>query len=197
MNQSDSTPPPLTGYEVLVCVCGGIAAFKVAGLVSALAKREAGVTVAMTRNARRFVGPITFEALSGRPVATSMWRPRPGEIAHLSPTERADLVVVAPATANIIGKMAGGIADDLVSSMLIGAAAPVMVAPAMNSRMWQHPATQRNIQTLQQDGCLLVGPENGWQACRAAGTGRMSEPDEILDAISNQLLTNPPKSPQQ
>ena len=123
-----------------------------------------------------------------------MWRPRPGEITHLSLSELADLVVVAPATANILGKMAGGIADDLVSSLLIGSAAPVMIVPSMNTHMWQHPATQRNVETLRQDGCLFVGPANGWQACQTAGSGRMSEPAEILEAISNQLLSNPPKS---
>jgi phosphopantothenoylcysteine decarboxylase/phosphopantothenate--cysteine ligase len=186
--------PTLSGYEVLVCVTGGIAAYKTAALVSALVQQGAGVTVAMTRNARRFVGPVTFEALTGRPVASSMWRRRANaEIQHLALSEAVDLAVVAPATANIIGKVAGGIADDLVSTLLLGADCPVMLAPAMNARMWQHPATQRNVAWLRENGYAVVGPEEGWQACRASGPGRMSEPETLLAAIRRQLVTSPPK----
>lgn len=190
MQTNSPTNPTLSGYEVLVCVTGGIAAYKTAALVSALVQQGVGVTVAMTRNARRFVGPVTFEALTGRPVATSMWRRRPAaDIQHLTLSESADLVVVAPATANILGKLAGGIADDLVSTLLLGADCPVMLAPAMNARMWQHPATQRNVAWLRENGYTLVGPEEGWQACRAVGPGRMSEPETLLAEIRKQLLT--------
>ena len=191
--ESGSAPAdtPLAGYEAVVCVCGGVAAFKTATLVSRLAQHGCGVTVAMTRSARRFVGPATFQALSGRPVITSMWR-RP-DIPHLALSQQADLIVVAPATANIIGKLAGGIADELVSTLLIGAACPIMMAPAMNTRMWQHPAVQRNVAWLAEQGVLLVGPESGWQACREVGPGRMAEPETLLQRATAQLLAARPK----
>jgi len=185
----------LSGYEVLVCVCGGIAAYKTAALVSALVQQGCGVTVAMTRSARRFVGPTTFEALSGRPVATSMWSGAAGgPVRHLALGEAVDLIVVAPATANMLGKLAGGIADDLVSTLLLGAAAPVLLAPAMNARMWEHPATRRNVAFLREQGYLFVGPETGWQACRVVGPGRMSEPEALLEAIGAELRKAPPRS---
>lgn len=195
MPQSPSAPdapPPLAGREVLLCVTGGIAAYKAAALVSALVQEGCGVRVAMTRAARRFVGEVTFRALSGRPVYTSLWRSE-GEVTHLAASERADLIVVAPATANVIGKLAGGLADDLVSSLLLGAGCPVLLAPAMNERMWRHPAVQRNSAFLRDNGTLIVGPEEGWQACRTVGPGRMSEPETILAAIREQLLKTPPR----
>jgi phosphopantothenoylcysteine synthetase/decarboxylase len=152
----------LAGFEVLVCVTGGIAAYKTVALVSSLVQDGCGMTVAMTRSARRFVGPTTFRALTSRPVLTDLWRPTDsGNIAHLEPGAGADLIVVAPATANIIGKLAGGIADDLVSTLLLGAGCSVLLAPAMNVRMWRHPAVQRNIGFLREHGFLLVGPEEG------------------------------------
>jgi phosphopantothenoylcysteine decarboxylase len=185
----------LTGYEVLVCVCGGIAAYKTAVLVSQLVQQDCGVTVAMTRAARRFVGPVSFQALTGRPVFTSLWNAGPqADIQHLRLSETADLLVDAPATANILGKLAGGIADDLVSTLLLGADCPVLMAPAMNARMWQHPAVQRNVAALREAGVLLVGPESGWQACRAVGPGRMSEPETLLAAIREQLLRRPARA---
>ncbi len=191
----------LSGCRVVICVCGGIAAYKTAALVSQLVQEGCRVTVAMTRAARRFVGPTTFRALTGRPVLTSLWdggetpEPRGGDegpggrtaMRHLGPTEDADLVVVAPATANMIGKLAGGIADDLVSTLLIGAACPVLLAPAMNARMWQHPAVQRNVAFLRNSGFQLVGPEEGWLACGVVGHGRMSEPETLLAVIRGQL----------
>jgi phosphopantothenoylcysteine decarboxylase/phosphopantothenate--cysteine ligase len=195
VQETSSTSTALSGYEVLVCVCGGIAAYKTAALVSALVQQGCGVTVAMTRNGRRFVGPVTFEALTGRSVVTSMWKATGAAgIQHLKRSEIADLIVVAPATANILGKLAGGIADDLVSTLLLGADAPVMLAPAMNTRMWQHPATQRNVAFLRENGYMLVGPEEGWQACRMVGPGRMSEPETLLAEIKKRLLTAPPKA---
>jgi phosphopantothenoylcysteine decarboxylase/phosphopantothenate--cysteine ligase len=179
---------------VLVAVCGGIAAYKTAALVSELVQAGAGVSVAMTRHARRFIGPTTFRALTGRPVFTSMWATaESAEIRHLAATEAADLIVVAPATANLLGKLAGGIADDLVSSLLLGADSPVLLAPAMNTRMWQHPAVQRNVAFLREAGFLFVGPAAGWLACRQIGPGRMSEPAELLAAVRAQLLQRPPK----
>jgi phosphopantothenoylcysteine decarboxylase/phosphopantothenate--cysteine ligase len=189
---ADTGQPPLVGYEVLVCVCGGIAAFKIAALVSELTQLGCGVSVAMTRHARRFVGPTTFQALTGRPVATSLWS-KTGEISHLSLTAAADLVVVAPATANIIGKLAHGIADDLVSTLLLGVDSPVLLAPAMNVRMWEHASVQRNAAWLRDAGILFVGPEKGRLACGTTGRGRMSEPEALLDAIRKQLLRRSPK----
>lgn len=186
---------PLNGYEAIVCVCGGIPAYKTATIVSRLVQDGCGVTVAMTRNARRFVGPTTFQALTRRPILASLWQPRAAsQFEHLEPSEAADLIVVAPATANIIGKLAGGIADDLVSTLLLGADCPVLLAPAMNTRMWQHPAVQRNVAFLRDNGFLLVGPESGWLACGDAGPGRMSEPEAILAAMREQLRSKPPKA---
>lgn len=185
----------LTGYQVVVCVTGGIAAYKAAALVSALVQNDCGVTVAMTRNARRFIGELTFRALTARPVLTSPWRAGDAsDIAHLHAGETADLIVVAPATANCIGKLAGGIADDLVSAMLLGADCPVLLAPAMNTRMWQHPAVQRNIAFLRDAGVVLVGPEEGWLACRTIGAGRMAEPQAIAQAVSETLRSKPPRN---
>src|SRR5262245_9820378 len=148
----------------------------------------------MTRAARRFVGPVTFQALTGRRVYTSLWPDESaGEIQHLKLSETADLVIVAPATADVIGKFAGGLADDLVSSLLLGAACPVMLAPAMNVKMWQPPAGERNVAFLRDNGFLLVGPGSGWQACREVGPGRMAEPDEMHAAIVEKLRGGPPR----
>lgn len=183
----------LSGYEVLLCVCGGIAAYKSAALCSGLAQRGCGVSVAMTSAARRFVGRATFQALSGRKVHSSIWVDDSGDIHHLRLSETCDLVIVAPATANVIGKLAGGIADDLVSALLLGADAPILLAPAMNVRMWQNAAVQRNIACLQSAGVRSVGPNDGWQACRAVGPGRMSEPDEILAEAVKVLRGQTPR----
>lgn len=186
-------PDKLAGYECLVCVTGGIAAYKTCTLVSRLVQGGCAVTVAMTRSARRFVGPTTFEALSGRPVLSSLWRGR-GRMPHLDPAGAADLAIVAPATANILGKLAHGIADEIVSALLIGLDCPLVIAPAMNTRMWNRPAVQRNIARLREDGCIIVGPESGWQACREVGPGRMSEPETIFDVACQQLTARPPKN---
>ncbi len=185
----------LDKYELLVCVCGGIAAYKTATVVSTLVQAGCGVTVAMTRNARRFVAPLTFQALTGRRVYTNAWRDAAdGDMRHLTLSERADLVLVAPATANVIGKLAGGLADDLVSTLLLGADAPVILAPAMNVRMWNHPAVRRNVEFLRESGFTLAGPESGWLACRTVGQGRMVEAAELIDAVREKLLTAPPRS---
>ncbi len=152
------------------------------------------MTVAMTKNATKLVGETTFQALSGRPVLWDMWSPlEKADVQHISATELADLVVVAPATANVIGKMASGIADDMVTTLLTGVDSPVVLAPAMNERMWANPIVQRNVATLKGLGYSMVGPESGWLACRDVGPGRMSEADAILDAIIPLLLKSPPK----
>lgn len=189
-----STAAGLGGHEVLVCVCGGIAAYKTALVVSGLVQAGCGVTVALTRNGRRFVGEATFRGLTGRPVYTSMWcSPEPAGMPHLGLAERADLILVAPATANLIGKLAAGIADDLVSTLLLGADSPVMLAPAMNARMWTHAAVQRNVSWLKEAGVLFVGPEEGRLACGGAGPGRMAEPETITAAVQAELRRRPPK----
>lgn len=191
----DAAPEPLHGYELLVIVSGGIAAYKTSTLVSRLVQRGAGVTVAMTEAATRFVGPATFQSLSGRRVLTSLWVAESDfDAQHIHVTERADLVVAAPATANLIAKVAQGLADDLCSTLLASVGptpeqggTPVIVAPAMNSRMWANPFVQANVTRLRDAGYTLVGPEEGWMACRATGIGRMSEPDTLLNRIESVL----------
>ena len=184
----------LAGCEVLIGVCGGIAAYKVCEVTSELVQRGAGVTVAMTRSARKFVGPVTFQALTGRTVPTGLWAAGgPGEVPHIAVTEVADVMLIAPATANIIGKIAAGIADELVSTLVISAASPVVLAPAMNERMWTSQALQQNVATLTRREFKFVGPGEGWLACGRVGQGRMAEPREILDTLAAVLKASPPK----
>ncbi|MBU0719159.1 MAG: hypothetical protein KJ749_12990 [Planctomycetes bacterium] len=185
----------LAGYEVLVGVCGGIAAYKVCYVVSELVQRGAGVTVAMTEAATRFVGPVTFQALTGRRPAVNMWALGDREaVAHIERTQLADLMLIAPATANIIAKTAAGIADDLMSTIILSADSPVVLAPAMNDRMWANPVTQRNVAALRDTGYTFVGPAEGRLACGTAGVGRMLEPREILDVIIPMLEAKPAKA---
>ncbi len=189
-----SDAPSLEGHEVLVCVCGGIAAYKVCEVVSALVQRDAGVTVAMTPSATRFVGPVTFQALTGRKVLTSLWHEdAASEVAHIALTDFADLVLVAPATANILGKIAGGIADEVVSTLVIGSACPVILVPAMNDRMWMNAAVVANVETLKKRKYRIIDPGEGWLACRSTGPGRMAEPTDIVEAITTMLTAEPPK----
>jgi phosphopantothenoylcysteine decarboxylase/phosphopantothenate--cysteine ligase len=184
----------LTGYEVIVAVCGGIAAYKTCAIVSALVQRGAGVTVAMTESATQFVGPVTFQALSARRVLTSLWSPDAFfDPQHIRLTENADGFLIAPATANIIGKIAAGIADDLISTLVISARPPVLLAPAMNDRMWENPIVQSNVQKLRELGYVFVGPAEGWMACRTVGMGRTAEPAEIVQALVARLKSAPPK----
>jgi phosphopantothenoylcysteine decarboxylase/phosphopantothenate--cysteine ligase len=188
-------PAPLRGYELLVAVGGGIAAYKVCHVVPRLVQRGCGVTVTMTEAGRRFITPLTFQSLTHRAVFTSMWT-TPGyyEPAHLSLSERADLFLVAPATADLIGKFAAGIADDLVTTLMVGRDCPAILAPAMNTRMWANPIVQRNVATLRELGYLLIEPAEGWLACRTLGRGRMAEADAILDAVARTLLARPPRT---
>jgi phosphopantothenoylcysteine decarboxylase/phosphopantothenate--cysteine ligase len=181
-------PSSLKGREIIVAVCGGIAAYKVADVVSKLVQLGAGVTVCMTRGAQKFVTPLTFEALSGRPVRTGTFElVESSDPQHIALTERADLMLVAPATNNIIAKVAHGLCDDLVSLMVCAAACPVVFAPAMNNRMWDHPIAQENVAKLASLGYRFIGPEAGWLACRNVGTGRLSEPQKIVDAVTQML----------
>src|SRR5678809_973021 len=181
-NDAQATTPasPLEGRELIVAVCGGIAAYKVADVVSKLVQLGAGVTVCMTAEAQRFTTPLTFEALSGRKVRTGTFDlVDTSDPQHIGLTERADLMLVAPATANTLAKAAHGLCDDLVSLMICAAACPVAFAPAMNNRMWEHPATRENVAKLKSFGHQMIGPDSGWLACRNVGPGRMSEPAEI------------------
>jgi phosphopantothenoylcysteine decarboxylase/phosphopantothenate--cysteine ligase len=150
----------------------------------------------MTDAATRFVTALTFESLTLRKVFTSAWDSEGcHDPQHLRLTERADLFVIAPATANMIGKIANGIADDLVSTMVMSTACPVLLAPAMNTRMWENPIVQANVAILTKHGYATVGPDAGWLACRTVGAGRMSEPDDILEAAVAMLRKAPPRKP--
>src|SRR3954470_23922270 len=194
-DNENANPPPLKGREVIVAVCGGIAAYKVADVVSKLVQAGAGVSVVMTAEATRFVGALTFEALSGRKVRTSTFDlVESSDPQHIALTERADLMLVSPATANVIAKVAHGLCDDLVSLMISAAACPVVFAPAMNNRMWEHPAAKENVAKLMQWGYRFIGPEAGWPACRNVGVGRMQEPAKVLEEVV-RMLTEPGAMP--
>lgn len=194
-NNDPSAEQDLTGYELLVGVGGGISAYKVCMVVSGLVQRGCGVTVAMTESGTRFVGPTTFQALTARQVFTSLWQAEGYyDPQHLSLSETADLFLVAPATGNLIGKFAAGIADDLVSTMMMGRDCPAILAPAMNTRMWDNPVVQRNINTLRELGYLFIEPTEGWLACRTVGKGRMAEPETIVEAVVRQLKKQSPKA---
>ena len=194
MKSSPGLPIDLGDYEVVVAVCGGIAAYKVCQVVSALAQRGAGVTVALTEAGARFVGPTTFAALSGREVLTSLWTPTASaDPQHVRLTEALDVLLVAPATYNMIGKIAAGVADDVVSTLVSAAEGPVLFAPAMNTRMWENPILQANVGKLTELGYSVIEPGEGWLACGMVGPGRMADPEDILEALVRQLKTAPPK----
>lgn len=174
----------LQGQRLLLCVCGGIAAYKAAELVRRLGEAGAQVQVAMTGSAQRFVGAQTFQALSGRPVRTSLWdEAAEAAMGHIELARWADRVLVAPATANTIAKLAHGLADDLVSTLCLATTAPITLCPAMNHRMWLHPATQANIALLRERGATVIGPEDGPLAEGESGPGRLSEPAAIVAAL--------------
>lgn len=174
--------------ELIIGVSGGIAAYKTAELISGLVQLGHGVSVVMTPSASQFVGAATFEALTGRRVPRDTFDTLHHPLGpHISLAERADLLCIAPATANILGKMAQGLADDLVSTLALSFAGPIVVAPAMNSDMWAKPAVQRNIETLTGDGVHVVPPEEGWLSCRKRGPGRMAEPTVIQNVIDDLL----------
>src|SRR4051812_8475578 len=179
------------GKRVLVCVTGGIAAYKTCTVVSRLAQAGAQVTVAMTEAATHFVTPLTFQSLSGNPVYTSAWEHiESKDPQHISLATQTDLAVVAPCTMDCVAKLATGRTDDVVTLILSAidrARTPVLLAPSMNAVMWGQPATKRNMQVLALDGFKTIGPDAGWQACRTVGTGRMSEPEDILRAIQELL----------
>ena len=171
----------LTGKRILLGITGGIAAYKAAELVRLLAKSGAEVRVVMTEAATRFVGTATLQALSGQRVWTDLWDPRVDDgMGHIELSRDRELILVAPASADFMAKLAQGLADDLLSTLCVARRCPLMVAPAMNVEMWQNPATQRNADTLRADGVHIVGPASGGQACGEMGMGRMTEPADIL-----------------
>jgi phosphopantothenoylcysteine decarboxylase/phosphopantothenate--cysteine ligase len=182
----------LQGREVLIGVTGGIAAYKAAALVSQLVQAGAGVSVVMTRCATKLVAPKTFEALSGRPVGLKMFGP--GSHPHIELANAAEVLCVAPATADILGKAAHGIADDLLSTVLLSFVGPVLFAPAMNCHMWEKPAVQRNLAQLKSDGCTILDPEEGRLSCGEVGLGRMAAPERIVQTISDILAGMPHRS---
>jgi phosphopantothenoylcysteine decarboxylase len=165
---------------ILLGVTGSIAAYKAADLTSRLIKSDCEVCVIMTAHATEFVTPLTFQTLSRHPVTTGIfdekqsWHP-----GHIALADRADLLLIAPATANIIAKLAHGIADDALTSIALASRAPLLIAPAMNGKMWQHPATQENVATLTSRGAEFIGPEEGLLACGYEGIGRLWDPGEI------------------
>jgi phosphopantothenoylcysteine decarboxylase/phosphopantothenate--cysteine ligase len=171
----------LTGKRILLGITGGIAAYKAAELVRLLVKDGADVRVAMTEAATHFIGTATLQALSGQPVWTDLWDARVKDaMGHIELSRDRELIVVAPASADFMAKLAHGLADDLLSTLCIARRCPLMVAPAMNVEMWQNPATARNAETLRADGVQIVGPASGGQACGEMGMGRMTEPADIL-----------------
>ena len=174
----------LQGKRIVLGVTGGIAAYKAAELVRLLGRQGADVQVAMTGGAAHFVTATTFQALSGKPVFADQWDARmPNAMAHIDLSRQADLILVAPASADFLARAAHGLAGDLLTTMVLARDCPLLVAPAMNRQMWEHPATRRNIAQLAADGVTILGPASGEQACGEVGAGRMLEPEEILEEL--------------
>ena len=188
--------PPTPEAKIVVCVGGSIAAYKACDLVSKLVQAGRTVDVVMTRAAEQFVRPLSFAALTHRAVFTNdVWFDGAGAARspadHLHMTENADLLVVAPCTANLLGAFAHGLADEIVSTTVLGATCPILLAPAMNVRMWKNHRVQANLQTLRGDGVHVVGPESGYLAEADEGMGRMSEPADIVAGVDALLLQAP------
>ncbi|RMF80000.1 MAG: bifunctional phosphopantothenoylcysteine decarboxylase/phosphopantothenate--cysteine ligase CoaBC, partial [Nitrospirae bacterium] len=178
-----AAPRRLAGLRLLLVVTGSIAAYKAVLVLRRLQEEGAAVRVAMTEAATRFVGPLTFATLTGAPVITDAEPPAEGEIPHIAGGRGADLVLVCPATANTLAKLAAGIADNVAAALLLAAEAPVVLCPAMNPRMWRHPATRRALERLAADGHRIVEPEAGPVACGEVGEGRLAEPERIVEAV--------------
>ncbi len=178
----------LKGKKIVLGVAGGIAAYKAAEFARLLVKGEADVHVVMTSNAQKFVTPLTFQTLSGNPVVTDPFRLlEDTRIGHIALADLAEIVVILPATANIIGKMAHGIADDFLSTMVMATKAPILIVPSMNVNMWENPALQKNIQTLLERGCHLMEPGEGELACHWYGKGRLPDLNEVLEMMEDLL----------
>ncbi len=182
----------LAGKRILLIIGGGIAAFKMAELIRLLRREGAAVTPVLTEAAKQFVTPLTISTLAGEAVHDALFDlTREAEIGHIQMSRAADLLVVAPASADLLAKMAAGLANDLASTLLLATDKPVLAVPSMNVRMWLHPATQRNVATLMADGVTFAGPVDGDMACGEHGPGRMIEPEQILAAIRLQLGAGP------
>ncbi len=182
----------MNGKRILLIIGGGIAAFKVPELIRRLRERGAAVTPVLTRAAQEFVTPLTVSSLAGEKAYTDLFDlTDEAEMGHIQLSRVADLVLVVPATADLMAKMAGGHANDMASTLLMATDTPVMIAPAMNVRMWEHPATQRNLALLQQDGITVLGPDEGDMACGEYGPGRMVEPMQIVEAVTAALTGGP------
>lgn len=176
----------LTGKRILLGITGGIAAYKAAELVRDLQRAGADVQVVMTEAACQFITPVTLQALSGKPVFTSMWDNRVGNgMPHIELSRDRDMILVAPATADFLSKLVHGAADDLLATLCLARECPLIVAPAMNRQMWENPATQRNIASLQADGVAILGPDTGDQACGETGMGRMLEPADLVTGVAS------------
>ncbi|MBU8768519.1 bifunctional phosphopantothenoylcysteine decarboxylase/phosphopantothenate--cysteine ligase CoaBC [Cytobacillus oceanisediminis] len=174
----------LTGKKILLCVTGGIAVYKAAALTSKLTQAGAQVKVILSESAAKFVAPLTFQALSRHDVYTDTFDEKDSKvIAHIDLADWADLILVAPATANVIGKLANGIADNMITTTLLAASSPIWIAPAMNVHMYSHPAVQKNIETLYRFGCRFIEPSEGYLACGYVGKGRLEEPEKIIETI--------------
>ena len=182
----------LAGRRILLVIGGGIAAYKALDLIRRLRERGAAVRPVLTASAQHFITPLSAAALCGEPAHTDLFdRNLETEIGHIRLARDADAIVVAPATANLMARMAGGHADDLATTILLATTLPILIAPAMNVRMWQHPATQRNLATLTRDGVLVIGPNEGAMAEAEWGPGRLAEPLEIVAAIEDLLAGVP------
>lgn len=180
--------------EILIGVTGGIAAYKTATLVSRLVQRGFDVSVVMTEAATHFIHPTTFAALTGRHVAVDLFDPHRPLGQHIDLADETAVYCIAPATANCLAKAANGIADDLVSTLYLSFEGPVVMAPAMNTAMWEKPAVQRNVAQLKDDGVRFVGPEAGWLSCRREGAGRMADPETILEVLL-KIVEHPKDGP--
>ncbi len=180
--------PELADKRILLGITGGVAAYKAALLLRELQSRGARVQVVMTEAATHFVGTATFQALSGQPVYTDAWDQRVANgMAHIELSRAADLLLIVPASADFMAKIAHGACDDLLSTLVIASNRPCAMAPAMNREMWAHPATRRNARVLSDDGVRLIGPDSGDQACGETGEGRMMEPEQIAEIVTAML----------
>ena len=176
--------------EMILGVTGGIAAYKAAYLTSKIVQSGVKVSVVMTHSAAAFIGAATFAALTNRPAAHEIFDPSFPLGAHIELAEKAKLLVIAPATADILAKTAHGFADDLLSTLYLSFTGTVIMAPAMNCEMWEKPSVQRNVAQLRADGVQFVDPEEGWLSCRKRGAGRMADPEKILAMIEKQLVSS-------
>jgi len=179
----------LASHKIILGVTGGIAAYKAAELTRLLVKDDFDVQVVMTESASQFIAPLTFQALSGKEVLTSLWKNNTSNgMSHIELSRNYDLIVIAPASANFLAKLTHGFADDLLSSLCLARTCPIAIAPAMNLHMWTNQATQRNVSQLQKDGVLFFGPDSGEQACGDIGLGRMLDTEELFKSIKNHFI---------